>query len=103
MTYLNGQQFQTRKTDIYLDAKQRREMQSALYHIAGIHSHICASEKIAQKYDAILLEILDSKEKLWYLLTNDVSGIKDAYEAMFAPTVKRNKRSQKDAVRKRIR
>lgn len=103
ITYLNGQQFQTRKTDIYLDTKQRREMQSALYHIAGIHSHICASEKIAQKYDAILPEIQDSKEKLWYLLTNDISGIKDAYEAMFAPAVKRNKRSQKDAIRKRIR
>lgn len=85
MTYLNGERFQTRAVDVYLNPKCQDELRDALNHITGIRFPRCAPEKIMQKYDSILPEIQNPEEKLWYLLTHDVTEIKKEYEAIFQP------------------
>ncbi len=102
-TYLNGIQFQTRKTNLYLDSERYGEMKKALVLLSQVSVPLsCTQVSIVEKYNAILPEIQDSKEKLWYLLTHDVSDIRQDYEAAFAPNREphKKKRSQKVAERK---
>ncbi len=101
--YLNGIQFQTRKTCLYLAGEQYDEMKKALAQIFQVPVPLsCSQTSILEKYNAILPEIQDSKEKLRYLLTHDISDIRQEYEAMFAPNREphKKKRSQKIAGRK---
>lgn len=85
ITYLNSEQFQTRTIDIYLQGERSTEVRNLLEHISGIHFPWCASNKIAQKYNAILPEIKNPQEKLYYLLSHDIFEIKHEYELMFSP------------------
>lgn len=96
ITYLNGEQFKTRPTGLQLVGEPGDEMQSMLYKIAKIHFPVCAPEKIRQKYSSILPEIESLHDKLLYLLTNDVSAIKQEYESMFAPKTGTKKKSKRD-------
>ena len=102
--YLNGSQFQTRKTHLYLDGKRYDELKNALGQISPVSiPSSTATEAIVKKYNAILPEIQEPKEKLWYLLTHDLSDIRQEYEALSAPKQEphKKKRSQKAAERNR--
>lgn len=101
-TYLNGEEFRTRTTDIYLDGEDARSIQDELYRIAGGDFPIRSPQKIKQKYASILPELQDPKEKLWHLLSCDTSPIKAEYEAEFCPNKQphKMKRSKKAASRK---
>lgn len=79
--YLTGEWILTRNIVPYLGGERAVEMMGALRTIAKIHFPRCATKIIAEKYDAILPEIQNPKEKLWYLLTHDVSQIEQAYKA----------------------
>ncbi len=102
-SYLNGIQFQTRNTTLYLDGERCGEMKKALASIPQVPIPLsCAQPSVVEKYNSILPEIQDPKEKLWYLLTHDISDIRQEYEAMFAPNheTHKKKKSQKVAERK---
>ncbi len=103
-SYLNGIQFQTRKTSVYLERERKDEMKKALVQIAQVSIPLsCAQTSIAEKYNAILPEIQEPEEKLRYLLTHDISDIRQEYEAAFAPKdePRKKKRSQKVSDRNR--
>ena len=71
-------------------------MLDVLKRMTGMRYPRCAPEKIVEKYNTILPEIQDKKEKLWYLLTHDISEIKQEYKATFAPETEPRKKGKKD-------
>lgn len=95
--YLNGAQFKTRKTALYLGQGQRcAEMKKALAQIAGLSlSASCTAADAEKKYDAVLPEIRDPKEKLRYLLSHDIEKIRQEYMAAFPPKTEPNKNGKK--------
>ena len=102
-SYLNGSQIKTRKTSLYLERERYDEIKKALAQIAPVSiPRPNASPSIAEKYNAILPEMQDPKEKLRYLLTHDISDIQQEYEAMLAPNPEphKKKKSQRVAERK---
>lgn len=102
--YLNGSKIQTHKTDFYLDPENAPAIKKALTQIAGISiPSSCNQALIEETYHAVLPELQDPKEKLRYLLTHDISEIKQNFAAVLAPNHEphKKKRSQKAAERKR--
>ncbi len=94
--YLNGIQFQTRKTYLYLTGERYDEMKKAMVQIAQVPIPVSrAQTSIVDKYNAILPEIQDPKEKLRYVLTHDISDIRQEYEAMFASNREPHKKEKK--------
>lgn len=95
VTYLNGEHFKTRPTDIPLVNQLADEMQAVLYDVAGIHFPVRPYEEIMQKYKEILPEMKNPHDKLWHLLTNDIREIKEDYKAVFAPDKEQRKKKRK--------
>lgn len=93
--YLDGEQFETASTDIYLDGAEDKEMNQMLRGLLEPSLPYCAPEKIRQVYLGILPEIQDPKEKLWHLLTQDVSHIRQVYEEALAPKPQERKKSRR--------
>lgn len=92
ITYLSGERFETRMTDLYLSGEYEKEVQDSMYCISKIHFPMIAIEKIAKQYADVLPEIQNPQEKVWYLITHDISQIKEGYQAVLAP--KRNPRKK---------
>ena len=96
--YLNGETFRTRSTDIYLGGKYSDEMTGKLKEIRQIHFlnsvWMTRQEPIREKYRTILPEISDEKQKMWHLLTEDISDIQQDYAKMFGPGEKSKKRKK---------
>lgn len=85
VAYLDGEQFETASTDIYLDSTLSREMNGVLDGLLGPSHPSCTPEKLRQIYSGILPELQDPREKLWHLLTQDISHIRQVYADSFAP------------------
>ena len=85
--YLNGETFCTRTTDLYLGGKYSGEMPEKLEEICQIHflnrAWMTRQEPIREKYLTILPEISDERQKIWHLLTEDISDIQQDYAKMF--------------------
>ena len=85
--YLNGETFCTRTTDLYLGGKYSGEMPEKLEEICQIHflnrAWMTRQEPIREKYLTILPEISDERQKMWHLLTKDISDIQQDYAKMF--------------------
>ena len=85
--YLNGETFCTRTTDLYLGGKYSGEMPEKLEEICQIHflnrAWMTRQEPIREKYLTILPEISDERQKMWHLLTEDISDIQQDYAKMF--------------------
>lgn len=101
--YLDGSKIRTHKTGLYLTGEKSEEIKKALDQIARISiPSSCSQSSIAEKYHTILPEMQDPKEKLRYLLTHDISDIRQEYKTVFVPNREphKKKRSQKSAERK---
>lgn len=94
--YLNGETFCTRTTDLYLGGKYSGEMPEKLEEICQIHflnrAWMTRQEPIREKYLTILPEIPDERQKMWHLLTEDISDIQQDYAKMFGSGEKVKKR-----------
>ena len=90
--YLDGKRFNTRTTYLHLYGKRNEEMGKVLSRISVIHFPDTPSDKIAEKYGELFPEIKDTKEKIWYLLTHDVSQAEQAYQEMFPPYIRKKKK-----------
>lgn len=90
--YLDGKKFKTRGTYLPLYGEQNGEMRKVLSQIPRIHFPDAPSDKIAKRYGELFAEIKDAKEKLWYVLTHDVSQAEQAYQEMFPPYSRKKKR-----------
>lgn len=101
--YLDGSKVQTYKTNLYLSPEKSQVVKKALDQLAGVSIPLsCTPASIAEKYHRFLPEFQDSKEKLYYLLTHDISDRKQEFAAALSPSPKpqKKKRSQKAADRK---
>lgn len=101
--YLDGSEIRTHNTSLYLTDEKSRVIKNALDQIAHTSIHwTCNQPLIAKKYAAILPELNDVKEKLWYLLTHDSSDLKREMVAAIASNhgVHKGKRSQMIAEKK---
>ena len=92
--YLDGKRFDTKTTYLHLHGKRNEELEKVLSQIPRIDFPAICSDKIAERYGELFPEKKDSKEKLWYLLTNDISEAEQAYQKMF-PSRERKKKQNK--------
>lgn len=90
--YLDGKKFKTRGTYLPLYGEQNGEMRKVLSQIPRIHFPDAPSDKIAKRYGELFLEIKDTKEKVWHLLTHDASEAEQAYQEMFPPYIRKKKK-----------
>ncbi len=101
-SYLNGNQFVTHKTALYLNRAQYSEIKQVLKQCCKAPVPASGTTKSAEEmYNAILPEIEDHKSKLWYLLTHDISDFQYKSETASETNCKpyKKKRSQKEAER----
>ncbi|MEF2652576.1 MAG: hypothetical protein U0M37_00080 [Blautia sp.] len=92
--YLDGKRFSTRTTYLHLYGKRSEEMGKVLLQIPRIDFPEDCPDKIAERYGELFPEKKDSKEKIWYLLTHDVSEAEQAYQKIF-PSRERKKKQNK--------
>lgn len=92
--YLDGKKFSTRTTYLHLYGKRSEEMGKVLLQIPRIDFPEDCPDKIAERYGELFPEKKDSKEKIWYLLTHDVSEAEQAYQKIF-PSRERKKKQNK--------
>lgn len=97
--YLDGKKFSTRATYLYLYGKRNEEMEKVLLKIPRIDFPKERPDKIAEKYGELFPEKKDSKEKLWYLLTHDVSEAEQAYQNLFPSRERKQKRNKNNRER----
>lgn len=90
--YLDGKRFNTRTTYLRLYGKRNEEMGEVLSRIPEIHFPNASPDKISKRYGELFPEIKDTKEKIWYLLTHDVSQAEQAYQEMFPPYIRKKKK-----------
>ena len=87
-----------------MERERYNEIKKALAQIARFPISLSRTQpSIAEKYNSVLPEIQNPKEKIQYMLTHDISDIRQEYEAILAsnPEPHKKKKKQKVAERKR--
>lgn len=97
--YLDGSEIRTHKTGLYLTGEKSVKIKKALDRITHISiPSSCNRSSIAEKYHTVLPEMQDPKEKLWYLLTHDISDIWQEYKTAFAPNCEPHNKKRRQKV-----
>lgn len=96
--YLNGD-ILNRSLDIFLNPESEEELRTFLYgvmpEIAPDQFHEKLSERFTQIYASLLPDISDSGEKMYELLTRNITEIRQTYKTAFAAKTKGKKKSSK--------
>lgn len=100
--YLDGKRFSTRTTYLDLYGKRNEEMGKVLSQISRIDFPEVRPDKISERYGELFQEKKDSKEKIWYLLTHDVSEAKQAYQKIFPSHERKKKQNNREREDKKV-